>query len=465
MSDGTEHAQSGAGTAVGGLTASGVQSGLIVIGAVAAALAVLAFGANCLVIIPGAVAMLAIMAKPELGVYATLMALMLPIPFPVGSAVVYPHDATAVLLIIAAFSAALRAKDFELPPLYYTVPAVAVVAVELLSLANSSNLGPGAVEVVQQFYLLLVAPAAFFLVLRNEIVLNRATKFFMALMIVQVVLVCTQFIGVLAGDESLSMFFAFGRDIFAGGQRVFGTVGPTVGPFIVASVFLWLNSRTRWTWKTLVLLLHVFAIFATGTRTAMFALLVTLVFYGLFANRKGLSLKLLIPILAGGLIFAATMGFGQFLTSLDHRSDRLYRAPIDRKALGEVPEHPIIGHGPKSSADVSISIFGAVKIGVENEYVARIYENGVLGLAALLVFGSVPLLWCVAICRKHQRAGLLAATLAAIIVGIYAIGPAGCIFEGALGQWTAVFYAAMLAATSISIRNAAGLQPVPNTCA
>ena len=446
-------AQFGSGTMAGsGLSVPGVQSALILIGAAGAALAVLGFGTGSLLVIPGAVAVLAVIAKPELGIYATLLALMVPIPVSLGPAVIYPHDAAAVLFAASAFAAALRARDFELPPLHYVVPAVAMVAIQIISLANSVNLEAGVTEVVQQFYLLLIMPAAFFLVLRSEAVLHRSIKLFMALMIMEVFLVCIQFICVMAGDESVSLFFAFGRDVFKGGPRVFGSIGPTVGMLLVASAFLWLSSGMRWTLKALVLCLHVFAILATGTRSAVLVLLVTLIFYGLFANRKGLSLKLLIPILAGGFIFAGVMGFSQFSSSLQHASDSRYRVPIDRKALSEVPNHPIIGHGPKAAADVSISIFGARKLGVENELVARIYENGVVGLAVLFVFASVPVLCSVWMGRRYRRTGLLAATLGAIIVGMYSASPAGCIFEGALGQWMVFFYAAMLAAACISGR-------------
>ena len=115
-----------------------------------------------------------------------------------------------------------------------------------------------------------------------------------------------------------------------------------------------------------------------------------------------------------------------------------------------MPEHPIIGHGPKSAASLNISIFGARKIGVENEYVARLYNTGLLGLAALFAFASVPVLASVSTAnRKHPAAGVALAT-AAIIVGVYSGAAAGCIFEGSLGQWLMIFYAMMLAAAQIS---------------
>ncbi|NQT18587.1 MAG: O-antigen ligase family protein, partial [Planctomycetes bacterium] len=291
--------------------------------------------------------------------------------------------------------------------------------------------------------------------------LRRIIRAFMALLTAEALLVCMQFACERAGSRLLVDVFAFGRSTFSGSTRVFGTIGPAIGLLLVASSFLWIDSKTRWVWKLPAVMLHVFAIFATGTRSAMLVFFFTLIFYVLFTRKKCVGLKVMIPALAGILIFVGIIGTTRFSESLFHSSDMRYRFPIDSKALRAVPAHPIIGHGPKSAANLSTSIFGARKIGVENEYVARLYNTGLLGLAALLAFGSVPVLASVASTnRKHPAAGV-ALTVAAIIVGVYSGAAAGCIFEGSLGQWLMVFYAMMLAATQISRRQVMGRPPGP----
>jgi len=434
----------------------GARSALLLGGAAATAAVLVLFGTLSLAIIPAAVAVMAIMAKPELGLYGVILALALPIPVQVGTVVLYPHDCVAAVTLVAAAAWAMHRRDFELPPAYYTVPAILLLSIVLVSMVNTANMISSTVEVVQQFYLLFMAPVAYYLLLRKEKVLARTTGLFMGLMAAEAVLACMQFFFVLAGNDSLSNFLAFGRVQMMGGLRVFGTIDSCIGLLFAASALLWLNHKSSWTLKAPVLCLHVFGIFATGTRSAMLAFIVMMIFYGLFARRKALTLKLMVPCVAAVLVFAGVMGFSRFSESLRHKSDSMYRMPIDRKALDGVPEHPIVGHGPKSAAELSTSIFGARKIGVENEYVARLYENGLLGLLALLVFAAVPVLWSVQVSRGNSAAGLLAATLGAVIVGVYASGPAGGIFEGALGHFVSVFYAMMLAAATLSARSAFG---------
>jgi len=428
------------------------QYSILIAGAVLTGLALIVLGARGPLAILGLAGALAVMARPEAGFYAVLIALVVPIPIQAGPVVLYPHDFAALLTIVAILTHSFCRREFDLPSGLYVAPALCLLAVQLLSMLNASNLRTAGAEVVQQVYLLLAVPAAYHLLLRDEAVLRRAVRFFTLLIAAEAILICMQFFLSMAGNYTLNVLFAFGRKFPAASYRAFGTIGPTVGLLLVASAILWLNQRASWAWKAAVLCVHAFAIFATGTRSAMLVLFVALVFYGLFARRKALSLKLLIPVLAGLLVFAGVMGFSRFASTLDHASDSRYRIPMDRKALGAVPRHPVIGHGPKASAGVSISIFGARKIGVENEFVARIYNNGVLGLAALVALGTVPVLGSVYLSKRNCPAGQLAAAMGAIIVAIYSGGLAGCLFEGSLGQWVAIFYAMMLAAASASTR-------------
>ncbi|HUW32205.1 MAG TPA: O-antigen ligase family protein [Planctomycetota bacterium] len=432
----------------------GAQYAILMAGAVATALALIVLGVYGPLVILGIAGAVAVMARPEIGLYAVLAALVLPIPIRAGPMVLYPHDFAALLTITSIYTAALRRRDLELPSGLYMVPAVVLLAVQLLSMLNAGNLRVAAAEVVQQAYLLLAAPVAYYLLLRDERVLRRATKFFIGLITAEAVLASMQFCLALAGNHTLNVLFAFGRKFPMTGERAFGTIGPTVGLLLAASAVLWLNQRVPWAWKAAMVCLHTFAVFATGSRTAMVVMLIALVFYGLFARKKALSLKLLVPMLAGLLLFVGVMGVSRFSTALIHPSDSRYRMPIDRKALAAVPRHPFIGHGPKASADLSVSIFGAVKIGVENEYVSCLYNNGVVGLAALLLMGAVPVLGSVYLSRRNCPAGQTSAAMAAIIVSLFAAGLAGCFFEGSLGQWFAIFYAAMLAAAVISTRAA-----------
>jgi len=435
----------------------GARYAILIAGAVATALGLIALGARGPLVILGFAGALVVMARPEAGFYGVLVALVVPVPIQAGPVVLYPHDFAAVVTIVAILTSSLRRREFDLPSGLYVVPAICLLGVQLLSMLNSADLRMAGAEVVQQVYLLLVAPAAYYLLLRDEGALRRGTGFFIGLITAEAVLICVQFCLSLAGNHTLNVLFAFGRKFPTESHRAFGTIGPTVGLLLVASAVLWLNRRASWAWKTAILCVHAFAVFATGTRSAMLVLFVALVFYGLFARRKALSLKLLVPVLAGLLIFVGMMGFSRFASTLDHASDSRYRIPMDRKALAAVPRHPVIGHGPKASADLSISIIGARKIGVENEFVARVYNNGLLGLAALVAVGTIPVLGSVYLSRRNCPAGRTAAAMAAIIVGLYSGGLAGCLFEGSLGQWVAIFYAAMLAAGSASTRSAAGV--------
>jgi O-antigen ligase len=424
---------------------------VILVGVALASAALLAIaGPAGIVVVPVAVGAVAVMVNPELGLYALLLALVFPVPIHVREAVIYPHDAVAVLTIIATFVMALRRRDLSLPTPLFLIPAACLVVSQIVSLVNATDLTAGGLEVLQQSYLVVLAPISYYLLLRDERTLRRLTRAFMILILAEAILVCAQFASAGAGNRLLVDTLAFGRATFGSSTRVFGTVGPAIGLLLVASSFLWLDSKAKWSWKLVVVMLHVLAIFATGARSAMLVFVFTLIFYILFTRKRSVGLKVLIPVLAGILIFVGIIGTTRFSESLVHSTDMRYRVPIDSKALRAVPEHPIIGHGPKSAASLNISIFGARKIGVENEYVARLYNTGLLGLAALFAFASVPVLASVSRTnRKHPVAGVALAT-AAIIVGVYSGAAAGCIFEGSLGQWLMIFYAMMLAAAQIS---------------
>jgi|GEM_PF-3436593 len=427
--------------------------------ALATAGAIALLGKHSLVALPAAAGAAAILASPELGMYALLMALMLPVPIAAFGVVLYPHDAVAVMTIASAMLAGLRRKDLIVPPALYLAPAAALLMTLIVSLVNSAEVATGTAEVVQQFYLILVAPAAYFMLFRDRRILNRASRLLMLLGTGQALLVCSQFLLARAGNTSLIDVFAFGRSTFLSTTRVFGTIGPGVGILLVMSSFLWISrndsarrssshlAAMRWP----IVVLHILAMLATGTRSTMVVFFVTLIFYALFARRKALSLKIAAIAVAGLMIFVGIVGLSRFSESLVHATDARYRFPIDAKALRAVPDHPLVGHGPKASAALSISIFGARKVSVENEFVARLYDTGALGLAALFAFGAVPVLGCVHTLKRKQ-AVLPAAAIAAIIVGIYSGGPAGCIFEGFLGHCTIMLYAMMLAATDISGR-------------
>ena len=427
----------------------GARAAVLVASAVITAALLAALGVRSIVVLPIAVGAVAILANPELGLYALLLALALPIPIHVGPVVVYPHDGAAVLTIVSAFVMALRRRDLPLPSACFLVPAACLLLSHVLSLINAQDLTAAGTEVVQQFYLLILAPIGYFLLLRDRRILRRATKLFMALITAEALLICAQFLLAKAGSRRLIEIFAFERHTFFS-TRVFGTAGPTVGLLLVASSFLWLSRKMSWSWKLAIIALHVFALFATGTRSAMAVFIVTLIFYTLFTRRKAIGLQVMIPALAGVLIFVSIIGASRFMESFMHSTDMRYRFPIDTKALKAVPQHPFVGHGPKASSDLSISIFGSKKIGVENEFVARLYNNGALGLVALLALGCVPVLSSISRMNRNRAAGTLGAAVAAIIVGIYSGGVAGCIFEGGLGQWVVIFYAMMLAATEIS---------------
>jgi len=446
MSGVTGDAQLGPGISLTG----GGRSAVLIVAAVASALCLALLGPLSVVVVPVVIIAVAILANPEVGLYALLAALALPIPIHVGPAVIYPHDGVAVLTIISALIAAMRRGNLVLPGACFLIPAACLLLSQVLSLVNARDLTAAGAEIVQQFYLLILAPVGYFLLLRHKRILRRATKFLMILMTAEALLICAQFLLAKAGSRWLIDVFAFERHTFASSKRAFGTAGPIVGLLLVASTFLWLSRKTSWSWKLLVVVLHVLALLATGTRSAMLAFVFTLAFYMLFTRRRAVGLQIMIPALAGLLIFASIIGTGRFREHFVHPADVRYRFPIDTKALKAVPRHPLVGHGPKASSELGISIFGAKKIGVENEFVARLYNNGILGLAALVAFGCVPVLSSIGRMNRSHAASALAAAAAAIIVGVYSAGIAGCIFEGALGQWIVIFYAMMLAATEIS---------------
>lgn len=439
------------------------RSAAIVVLAALCGLVLAVFGVYGVLLTAAVVVAAAMLLKPEFGMYVLFLSLAFPVPFQAGPKYIYPHDAAALIVIVSAVLWAVGRGRFTLPPIHYMLPAACLLIVQIISLANSQELAEAGLEVIQQFYLLIVCGVAYYLVLRDERTLNRIAFAFMLLMLAQGIYTCAQFLTVRAGNSFLVQIVAFDRHSFRGSSRVFGTIGPTIGALFVASCFLWLRHNTSWVWKLPALLVQVLAILATGTRSAMLALAVTACFYGIFAGRKLMMAKLMIPVTAGFFIFVAITGFSDFRESLTHSSDVRYRVPIDTKALRAVPEHPVIGHGPKSAAKLSTSIFGATKISVENEFVARLYENGILGLVALTAFGSVPVLFSARLIRRKARTALLAATMAAVIVGVYSTGPASCIFEGSLGHWLIIFYAMMLAAVELSRRNS-GTEPCTENC-
>jgi len=435
------------GVAMGGRA----RTAILAAGAMATAGTIAVFGTASIAVIACVAAAAIALAVPEAGIYILFAALALPVPVPAGPVVVYPHDAAALLVIASATISAMRRRDFHLPPVSFLAPAGAFLAAQVLSVANAPNLRDAGIEILQEVYLLLLLPAACFLVFRDERALRRAAAAFVALAAAEALLICVQFLMAQAGSYFLIDLFAFGRHTFTRGHRVFGTIGPTVGVLMVASSLLLMNLRLSWRWKAPVLLLHVFAIFATGTRSAALAFGVALLFYTIFSKRKAASLKVLAAALAAITVFVAVMGVSRFADSLVHFSDSRYRIPIDTKALRGVLDHAVIGHGPKEAAKLSISIFGAKKTSVENEFLARLYDSGAIGLAALVAFAMVPVLASVWRAGRATRAGALAATAAAAIVGIYSTGPATCIFEGDLGQWTMLLYAMMLAGSAASV--------------
>jgi len=446
MSSLTTHSSLDAAPGLSDAARQAVTVGLAV--AVGAAIAFL--GAHSLIALPAAVAALAILAHPNWGVYLLLVALLFPVPVRIQGLVVYPHDGVAILTIFSATLAALRRKDFALPQPCYLFPALALLMTQVLSLINAEDLGKGCAEVAQQFYLVVLAPMAYVLVFRDERTLRRTARLLMLLGTAEALLVCAQFLLAKAGNTALIDMFAFGRSTFRGTTRVFGTIGPAVGVLLVISSFLWINRKDGRALRWSIVALHIMAILATGTRSAMLIFIVTLVFYGLFARKKALSLKMMAIAVAALMIFVGIVGLSRFSERLVHVTDARYRFPIDLKALRSVPQHPLVGHGPKAASEVSISIFGARKVGVENEFVARLYNTGALGLAALFAFGAVPVLASINSLKRSAPMAALAATTAAVVVGIYSGGPAGCIFEGSLGQFAVVCYSMMLAATEIS---------------
>ena len=444
--------------------------------------------ASSIVVIPAFACFLAILIKPEFGLYIFVVSLFMPVPH-VGSFVIYPHDIAAVALIFSSFLHALARRDMELPPLYYLLPALALVAAKMLSLLNAQLFTAAATGVVQQFYMTVLVLWALFLLLRDEKVMRRALRLFMVMITLEALLIAAQFILSRTGNYTLIEIFAFDRHTFGSRQRVFGTIGPSVALLLAAAMILWFNSEKPYSVKLPFLMLSFFAILATCVRSAILGLAVAFIFYTVFTRRRNLSIKLIVPGIAGLALFVMIFGFSSFLDGLHHPSDSRFRLPMDRLALSRVPDHPFVGHGSKAASRLSIRSAGRIKVGVENEYAARIYENGIIGLSALLIFGSVPMLYGIRTMRRtlvppaegndiqcekldapvkpedtHDARGergrsetpdrprlklaMLAAACAAIVVGIYSAGPAGCIFEGAIGQWTVFFYACMLAATA-----------------
>ncbi len=340
-----------------GLSIGGAgRSVLLVIAAAATAAVLSVFGMLGVAAIPAAIAAAAILARPELGLYGLVLALALPIPIRMGSVVLYPHDAVAVLTIVSALIACMRRRSLALPGPWFLVPAACLLVVQILSLINASDLMVSGTEIVQQSYLLILAPVAYYLLLRDERVLRRVAEIFMTLVIAQALLICAQFVLAKFGSRCLIDVFAFGRLTFRGSSRVFGTIGPTVSLLLVASLFFWIDRNVSRATKLFIIALHVFALLATGTRSAMVALFFTFVFHALFARKKAVGLKLMIPALAGFLVFAGAIGLSRFSESLVHATDERSRFPIDKKALKAVPRHPIIGHGPKAASMLSISI-------------------------------------------------------------------------------------------------------------
>jgi len=423
---------------------------ILVAAAGAAALLMVALGPKSVAALAAMVGAAAILARPELGLYALLLVLALPVPIHAGPMILYPHDAVAVLTIVSALALAMRRKNLQLPGACFMVPAACLLLSQVVSLINARNLTIAGAEVLQQAYLLIAAPIGYYLLLCEKRILRKTAKLFMVLMTAEAVLICAQFLLAKAGSRWLIDVFAFQRHTFSGSHRVFGTAGPTVGLLLVASSFLWLSRNLNWQRKLPIIALHVFALFATGTRSAMIIFVFALIFYALFTRKKALGLQVMIPVLAGLMIFAGVVGMSRFSERFVHGTDLRYRLPIDTKALKAVPRHPMIGYGPKAASTLGISVFGAKKVGVENEFVARLYNNGALGLAALVAFGCVPVLGSVSRLKRKHPAAPLGATLAAVIVGIYSGGVAGCLFEGSLGQWIIIFYVMMLAATQIT---------------
>jgi len=435
------------------------QTVLLIAAACAFGLLLAVFGSYSIVIFPAFACFLAILVKPELGLYVFVISLFMPVPH-AGVFVIYPHDIAAVALIFSCFLHALARRDFEIPPMYYVLPALLLIASEMLSLLNAELFTEAVTGVVQQSYMTVLVLWALFLLLRDEKVMRRALRLFMVMMTLEALLIAAQFVLARMGNYTLIDAVAFDRHTFGSRQRVFGTIGPSVAMLLAASIILWFNSGRSYGVKLPFLMLGFFAILATGVRSAMLGLAAAFLFYTVFTRRRSLSLKLIAPAVAGLVVFVMIFGFSSFLDGLHHPSDSRYRLPIDRLALSRVPDHPFTGHGAKAASHLAIRSAGTTKVGVENEYVARIYENGVLGVSALLIFGSIPLLYSIRIVRRslaktvqsqssgqNLKLASLAAACAAIVIGIYSAGPAGCIFEGAIGQWTVFFYACMLAAT------------------
>ena len=244
--------------------------------------------------------------------------------------------------------------------------------------------------------------------------------------------------------------FVFGlglADDFGGFQRIYGTFAHP-NPFAFYTIFvlalvialalskkLLSQPNNLWLWAGAGLL--AFLVLATYSRSALFALLLFLLFFGIFKYRKLLLAGLAIFAI-GYLFFPAFQERLWELITLDPYGSVVWRFRLWKDVLPIALWQPLFGQGLGCFEKIT-EFYRGLKFGsleAHNDYLKILVENGIIGLLAYLsiIIGLLISLW-----KRFRKAvpqyKSLALGIFVVVLSLYSVSMFDNVLRATALQW------------------------------
>lgn len=376
-------------------TRSGRRRGVRQVDAVIA-LAIMALGATFMLLsafvnvrigIAGVIALLCVMAafvSAHVVMYILIFLMSFPVPFQIGPQVLMLQDFTILLVFFALVIRIAFRKHLVLPHNMYLAAAGAMIVSMILSSLASARISVTMPEILQYFYYIFMIPFLIMNMIDKPEDISRYLKFHAGMLVLHAFVIILQYELGMAGNMAIADTLSYAN---RGGYtlRSYGAMGPAAGWHLAIAAIVLLNAvygAKGWPAQSFYLFclgVVVFATICTGIRSMTLYICVALLGY-LVYRRRYIEFAVFMLLFLVTVLYVIGEGANVYPFKLFYHGEAFRYQDINQ-GWEAFQQNVVFGTGPMQF----LRTRGATEVtGLENEFVARLAEGGIIGGFAFL---------------------------------------------------------------------------------